>query len=147
MDNNTNTTEEVVEPTVQMSAKEASDNMTREEFEAELKQNTALPPEDIAAAFFKLEYPRFKAMLDTLSRNELERLCLNLAGGELVPIQNQLKSEKEKTAYYLGAQMAQNRMIMQLAFEMQKAQEAEQILNQKNEQTQGGQNGSTSANP
>lgn len=138
--NNTDTTEETVAP---MSAKEASDNMTREEFEAELKQNTALPPEDIAAAFFKLEYPRFKAMLDTLSRNELERLCLNLAGGELVPIQNQLKSEKEKTAYYIADQMIFNRVIMRLSYEMQKAQEAEQILNQKNEQTtetQGEQN-------
>lgn len=91
-------------------------------------------PEDVAAAFFHLEYPRFKAMLNTLSMNELVRLCLNLAGNEFVPEQNKLKSEKEKTAYYLGNQMVFNRSIMQLTYEMQKVEEAQKLL-EKNKQT------------
>lgn len=135
------------ENNTEQTASQTADSMSREEFEAELKTNQSLPPEDIAAAFFKLEYPRFKAMLDVLSRNELERLCLNLVGGALVPVQNQLKSDKEKTTYYLGAQMAENLVIMRLALEMKRAEEAERLLaekeNNKEEtktETQGEQN-------
>lgn len=81
-------------------------------------------PEDLAAAFFKLEYPKFVAMLNCLSMNELIRLCINLAGNEFVPDKNKLKTEKEKKAYYIGNQMVHNRAIMQLSFEMEKAEEA-----------------------
>lgn len=117
--------------------------LSREEFEKTLKndQNT---PEDIAAAFFTLEYPRYKAMLDTLSRNELVRLCLNLAGDEYVPVKNKPKSEKEKAAFYLGNEMVRNRAIMQLAYEMQKAEEAQQILQEnKQEKLNNTPNGAT----
>lgn len=105
--------------------------MTREEFETSLK-NEQLPPEDVAAAFFTLEYPRFKAMLNDLSRNELVRLCLNLAGAEYVPAKNKLKTDKEKQAFYVGNEMVHNRAIMQLSYEMQKAEEAQQKLNEHN---------------
>lgn len=127
----------------QVSVTEQADSMTREQLENELKQNQTLSPEDIAAAFFRLEYPRFKGMLNILSRNELERLCLNLAGGHLVPVQNQLKSEKEKSAYYLGAQMAENLVIMRLSAEMEKAENAQRILQENKEKEQQTQTGET----
>jgi hypothetical protein len=91
-------------------------------------------PEDVAAAFFALEYPRFKAMLQTLSQNELVRLALNLAGNEFVPEANKLKTEKEKTAYYLGNQMIFNRSIMLLTYEMQKAEEAARLEEQSKQE-------------
>jgi len=111
-------------------------DMTREQLENELKTQTGLSPEDVAAAFFQLEYPRFKGMLSVLSRNELERLCLNLAAKELVPDANKLKTDKERSAMYLGDQMIFNRVVMQLTVEMQKAEEAQKILEQnKTEET------------
>lgn len=125
--------EEQQETVVQSEPMVQSPNtMTRAQFENELKTNQNLSPEDIAAAFFQLEYPRYKSLISQLSRNELERLALNLAGGELVPMQNQLKSEKEKSAYYLGSQMSQNRVIMQLSVEMEKAEKAQAALEEVN---------------
>ena len=88
-------------------------------------------PEDVAAAFFALEYPRFRAMLGELSHNELVRVCLNLAGNEFVPDANKVKSDKEKSAFFLGNEMVFNRAIMRLSFEMQKAEEAQKRLDEQ----------------
>lgn len=101
-----------------------SEALTEEQIKTAIKEESH-SPEDIAAAFFSLEYPKYRAMLSTLSMNELIRLSLNLAAGEMTPELNQLKTDKERKAYYLGDQMIQNRSIMRLAFEIQKAEEAQ----------------------
>lgn len=105
-------------------------DMTRAELEADLKNNKHSPA-DVAAAFFALEYPRYRALLNELSQNELIRLCLNLAGNEFVPEANRLKSEKEKSAYYLGNQMVFNRSIMQLTVEMERAEAAQKAQEER----------------
>lgn len=110
-------------------------NMTQAELEAGIK-NGNHSPADVAAAFFSLEYPRFRALLNELSQNELIRLCLNLAGNEFVPEANRLKSEKEKSAYYLGNQMVFNRSIMQLQYEMDRAEAAQKAQEEKESKTE-----------
>lgn len=82
-------------------------------------------PEDLAAAFFSMEYPKFVKMVNDLSYNQLIRLCINLAGNEFVPDKNKLKTEEERHAFFLADQMIHNRTIMRLHFEMEKAAEAE----------------------
>lgn len=99
-------------------------------------KNDKNTPEDIAAAFFTLEYPKFKALLNVLSMNELIRLCLNMAGKEFVPDANKLKSDNEKSAFYLADQMIFNRSIMLLSYEMQKAEQAQKLLDSNDNNTE-----------
>lgn len=92
-------------------------------------------PEDVAAAFFKMEQPKFKKLIESLSHRQLKRLVFQLVSGPLVQQQYVATSEEEKRAYYLGDQMIYNRMIMQLSMEMQKAEEAVQKEKQNLEET------------
>lgn len=108
-------------------------DLSASELKETIEQSTHTPA-DAAAAFFSLEYPRFRGMLNTLSHNELIRVCLNLAGNEFVPEQNKLKSDKERSAFYLGDQMIFNRSIMRLQLEMERAEQAQKMLDQNEKQ-------------
>lgn len=88
-------------------------------------------PEDMAAAFFSLQQPRFKFTVDQLSQRQLKRLIFQLVSHPFTPSQYQPSSQLEKDAFYLGNEMIHNRMLMQLSYEMQKAEEAQQKLNEE----------------
>ena len=81
-------------------------------------------PEDLAASFFSLEQPKLNKLLLELSQRQLRRLVFQLVSHPFTPTQYVATSEEERKAFYLGDQMIHNRMIMQLHFEMQKADEA-----------------------
>jgi hypothetical protein len=81
-------------------------------------------PEDLAASFFSLEQPKLNKLLNELSQRQLRRLVFQLCSHPFTPTQYVATSEEERKAFYLGDQMIHNRMIMQLHYEMQKADEA-----------------------
>lgn len=124
MSENNQTTEEV-KPRKELS---------REDLEAMVKgeKNT---PEDVAAAFFTLEQPRLKVCIDKMSQNEMRRLLYNLVSYPLIKPGQELKSDLEKTAFYLANQMIENKQTMRLALELQKAEEAYQKQEQDKLQT------------
>lgn len=124
-------------------SEEQAKTLTREELEKNMEKHNA---EDIAAAFFTLEQPNLKRLLDDLSQRQMRRLIFQLVSYPFTPKEYKPTDELEKKAFYLGNEMIQNRMIMQLSLEMQKVQEAEQKQNEQN--AQGEQNvGSTTTEP
>lgn len=92
--------------------------------EKALLSDTQHSPADMAAAHFQLKYPHFKRGLKDLSRNELERVTLNLIAGPLTPKENQLKNEHEKKIWYLGEELLQALTIMKIELEMQRMEAA-----------------------
>lgn len=81
-------------------------------------------PEDIAAAFFQMQYPKFQSIVERLSFRALKRLIVTCAAYPLVPREYKVRNDEEKQALYLFSEMVQNKMIMQLAFEQQKVSNA-----------------------
>ena len=86
-------------------------------------EEQAASPEDHAAAFFRLQQPTFAKLLSEMAPYQLRRAILNAVtypfnGTEYAP-----ESEEEKQFAYLVHELMLNRTIMQLAFEMQKAEE------------------------
>lgn len=109
-------------------------DMTREQVTQNMEKHA---PEDIAAAFFGMEQPNLKRLIDGLSHRQLKRLVFQLVSHPFTPAQYVPTSEEEKKAFYLGNEMIQNRMIMQLSMEMQKVHEAEQKQLNNDDASQG----------
>lgn len=108
-------------------------------------------PEDIAAAFFKLEYPRFRNNLNLLSHRALQRVLTRVVAGPLAHFHYEGTSEIENGMVYLCNEMIRNVVIMQLHTEMQKAEEtiAKELQNKENsanlsEETNKGENNGSS---
>lgn len=99
--------------------------------EESIKNNS---PEDIAAAFFKMEQPRFDIILNSLSHKQMKRFIRNLVLNPYLPKEQQMVTEEEKKAYYIADQMMFNKTIMRLSAEMQ-------ALENATNETQGEQNG------
>lgn len=82
-------------------------------------------PEDIAAAYFSLNQPKLKKAIDQMSLRQIRRLFWNLASYPFVPEEQKLKSDEEKSAFYVANEMISNKTIMLLHYEMQKVEEAQ----------------------
>jgi hypothetical protein len=81
-------------------------------------------PEDLAAAFFRLQGPRLKELLSKLNAKQLRRVVLNACSYPFTEKAYNPRTQTEKQTLYLIHEMVLNRSIMQLHFEMQKAEEA-----------------------
>ncbi len=110
------------------STTEEKEQQLVEELQKQAEQLKNQNPEDLAAAFFSLEQPRFKKIVDGLSQRQLKRLLFQLVSHPFTPQQYAPSNQDEKDAFYLGDQMIHNRMIMQLHYEMQRAEQAQQAM-------------------
>lgn len=80
-------------------------------------------PEDVAAQFFMMQKSRLFIMLDKLSAKQLRRLLFNVCSYPFVDKQYMPRTEEEKSTAFLVHELMLNKTIMQLSFEMQKAEE------------------------
>ena len=96
-------------------------------------------PEDLAAAFFRLQGPRLKELLVKLNAKQLRRVVINACSYPFTEKEYNPRTPNEKQALYLIHEMVLNRSIMQLHFEMQRAEEV--ANKQNNNVSEGESNG------
>lgn len=80
--------------------------------------------EDIAAVFFKMQQPRLKILLSKMSSKQLRRVIFNAVSYPMVEKEYAPRTKEERDALYLVHEMTLNKTIMQLSFEMNKADNA-----------------------
>lgn len=88
-------------------------------------------PEDLAAVFFKGQKPKLQAILAGLSAKQLRRVVYNAVAYPLVEKFMLPRTKEERDALYLIHEMVLNKTVMQLHFEMQKAEEADKMGTQE----------------
>lgn len=81
-------------------------------------------PEDLAAVFFKGQKPKLQALLSKMSAKQLRRVLYNAVAYPLVEKFNLPRTQDERDALYLVHEMVLNKTVMQLHFEMTKAEDA-----------------------
>ncbi len=91
-------------------------------------------PEDLAAAFFKQNYPRLKNIVNNISRNGLERAVICAAAYPLVPDGYKVKTDDEKFLSHVLEQMVYSKIMMVEVAKLQKIEQA-QDLEKMNELT------------
>jgi hypothetical protein len=89
----------------------------------EIVQTPSYSEADIAASFFSMQAPRLDKLLNKMSAKQLRRLIFNASSYPLVDRKYNPKTQDERDAAYLIAEMVLNRSIMQLHFEMQRVEE------------------------
>jgi hypothetical protein len=94
------------------------------------KSSAIHKPEDIASAFFSMEKPNLKKLLKEMSSKQLRRVIMNVASFPMIEPGDKLQTEYEKRAAYLFNEMVTNKTIIQLSYEMQRAEEAAKQLEQ-----------------
>lgn len=109
------------EQTVEQQAPKAKP--TREELEQQIKQNPH-SPEDSAAAFFMKNQNLLRNAVNAMSSKQLRRFLYNLVSYPHVETGKEVKSQLEKEALHVANEMVMNKAVMQLAFELGKAEEA-----------------------
>lgn len=128
--------EKLVEEIQQLEiALENTENAQDTNFGNEMASSEELPnvteannPEDVAAVFFSMNQKKLSMLLDKLSAKQLRRVIFNACSYPFVDKQYTPRTDEEKSAAYLVHEMVLNKTIMQLSFEMQKADEASKSL-------------------
>lgn len=92
-------------------------------------------PEDIAAAFFKKEKNSLINLLKTLSAKQMRRTLMHVVSYPMIGPGEIHLSDVEKRCAYLINEMMFNKNVMQLAYEMQKVEAAQN----KQEETKTGE--------
>lgn len=92
----------------------------------EVKEEVQHSPADAAAAFFRLEEPRFKLLLEQMSAKQIRRFVMYVGAFPLTD-RYKLQNDLEKRAAYLFGQMVFNKSIMQLQFEMERVEQAQKL--------------------
>ncbi len=102
-------------------------SVSREDFEAQIK-NTAHAPEDSAAAFFMKNQQLIRPAVDAMSQNQLRRFLYNLISHPFILPGQELKSQLEKEAFHVANNMVENKILMRLAHEIEKVEQAQKII-------------------
>lgn len=89
-------------------------------------------PEDVAAAFFRMERPRLQALLSQMSAKQMRRVMLYVCSYPFVDGVYRPKDNEEKVAVILD-RMLYNKAIMQLSWEIKKVDESNAKENQNKE--------------
>jgi|GEM_PF-5827868 hypothetical protein len=84
-------------------------------------------PEDLAAAFFKQNYPRVKRLLGTLSRRGVERAVMCAAAYPLVPAGYKWQSEEERELAWALEQMIACKALMIESTKLNKLNSVEEL--------------------
>lgn len=96
-----------------------------EESTGTITQQEAHKPEDVAAAFFRMEKAKFQMLLSKMAPYQLRRAVMNAVSYPFVDEEYNPESEEEKQFAYLVHELMLNKSIMQLSFEMQQAEKAQ----------------------
>lgn len=78
-------------------------------------------PADVAAAMFHRRFPILQGLVKQLSMKELKRLIMNVASYPLADDKYAPKTQIEKDAAYHFSELVNEKMIMQLYLEQEKA--------------------------
>ena len=84
---------------------------------------------DVAAAFFQLNAPKFEKLLSEMAPYKIRRAVLNAVTYPFIDRGYDPDTDEEKAFAYLVHEMMLNKTIMQLSFEMDKA-EQDMLANQ-----------------
>jgi hypothetical protein len=87
-------------------------------------------PEDLAAAFFRQNYPRVKALLGKLSKRGIERAVMCAAAYPLVPEGYKWRSEEERQLAWSLEQMIACKALMIESVKLQKMTSTEDLEKQ-----------------
>lgn len=101
--------------------------VSREDFEAQIK-NQAHAPEDSAAAFFMKNQKLIRPAIDNMSQNQLRRFLYNLISHPFILPGQELKTQLEKEAFHVANNMVENKILMRLAMEIEKVENAQKII-------------------
>lgn len=89
-------------------------------------------PEDLAAAFFRQNYPRVRALLSKLSKRAIERAVMCAAAYPLVPKGYKWQSEDERQLAWALEQMIACKAMMIEASKLTKLAQAEELEKNNN---------------
>lgn len=116
------------------SISETEAQMQIDAVEGKITEQETHKPEDVAAAFFKLEKTKFQALLAKMAPYQLRRAIMNAVSYPFVDKEYNPETEEEKQFAYLTHELMLNKTIMQLSFEMQQAEKVQQeALQQQSE--------------
>ena len=101
--------------------------VSRESFEEQIKA-TSHAPEDSAAAFFMKNQKIIRPAIDAMSQNQLRRFLYNLISHPFILPGQELKSQLEKEAFHVANNMVENKILMRLAMEIEKVENAQKII-------------------
>ncbi len=79
-------------------------------------------PADVAAAFFRLNAPKFRELLAKMAPYQIRNALMNAVTYPFTDTKYEPESQDEKTFAYLVHEMLLNKTIMQLHWEMEKAE-------------------------
>lgn len=94
-------------------------------------------PEDVAAAFFKLNSNKLELLLDKLSAKQLRRVIFNACAYPFVDVKYNPRTDEERQTAYVVHEMMLNKTIMQLSYEMQLAENVSTNLESEGEVSNG----------
>lgn len=95
-----------------------------EQLQGSITETQGKQPEDMAAVFFRMQAPRFKALLERMAPYQIRSAILNAVVYPLIDTGYNPESQEEREFAYLIHELMLNKVVMQLAFETQKAEEA-----------------------
>lgn len=90
-------------------------------------------PADVAAAFFLKSKAEIKHLLTNMSAKQIRRFTMHAISYPMCDAGDMPKTGEEKRAAYLFNEMIQHKLIMQLATEMAKVEEADKVIQASNE--------------
>ena len=70
-------------------------------------------PEDMAAAFFRMQKPRLLMLIEKLSAKQMRRILVNACSYPFVDRAYEPKNETERAVAFLANEMVVNKTIMQ----------------------------------
>ena len=97
------------------------------------KDSSMGTPADIAAAFFKMNLPRLKTLLDTLSSREIKRAVICAAAYPLVPKDYKPRSQQESQLARSIEQMVACKVLMEEQVKLEKIDKAQKTEDTNNE--------------
>src|SRR4051812_1389445 len=94
--------------------------------EVEVKVDNTHKPEDIAAAFFKMQKIKFEGLISKLAPYQLRRAIMNVVSYPFTDKEYLPETEEEKQFAYLAHEMMLNKVMMVAAGEMMALDKAQQ---------------------
>lgn len=122
-----------------MSSEEIEEAILKEQ----IKDIDKHSPADIAAAFMQLYEKKLHRQIHALGKKELQRVLLHVAFSGLSNRPYALQTDDEKRAAHSFSEVINQRMIMQLQMEIERAEKASQVEQTEQSLIKGEENGST----
>lgn len=118
--------EQLVEETQQLelALENTEESLLKEGLEGKVSVDEKHAPEDIAAAFFKLNKAKLERLIANLSAKQMRRVIMNACSYPFVDKEYLPRTQEEKQTAYTVSEMMLNKTIMTLSFEMQQAEKA-----------------------